>query len=439
MMWILIETTAILAEALLVARLMIRYFGYRCEKAKFLKSVLLFSVIFIIDCIGTFAIKSELIFVAGFIFATFLFSIIFLNGQIFEKILISAISYSLIYFVNLPILNIISIISGMTATELAVAQNTSRIICLFCTKVLYFIATQCILWFRKKETYKFKLNEWIIVVSVFLITLLIGLALHAISLQSNITDYVCFVVTVLLSVLDVIIFIFIRKINISSQKETERELLQLQLHQQQNEMQNLEHQYQEISILRHDYQNKISCIHTLLSQGEYDDARKYVENLLGNDFNKIHSHIQCSSSVINAVINEKFGIAEKNNIETSCRIVVVIPEYLEYDLSVLLANLLDNAIEACKMNQVNSQIIVTITETAGYFRVVVKNTLQKSVLTENHKLESRKPNKAKHGWGLKSVREIAKRHNGTVDIYERNLMFIVSTLLMKHSNSNMGD
>ena len=67
--------------------------------------------------------------------------------------------------------------------------------------------------------------------------------------------------------------------NISSQKETEKELLQMQLHKQQDELINLERQYQKISILRHDYYNKINCVNILLSDNKYCDAKKYVKEI----------------------------------------------------------------------------------------------------------------------------------------------------------------
>lgn len=439
MIWTLSELAAIFAEAFMITRFMVYYFGYKSQKASLYKSSLLFFCIFFFDCIGTFLIKNEFVFIAGFILSAFLFSIRFLNGHIFEKFLISSISYSLIYVVNLPVLNIISILSNISADELVEIQDSSRIICLFCTKLLYFFATQCVLWVRKKEPYRFRISEWIIVISALNITLIIGFIMYIITRQSAITNYMCLIVTILLSVLNVIIFIFIRKMNISSREKTEKELLRLQLQMQQDEMMILERQYKNICILRHDHHNKISCINTLLSEDKYSDAKKYIQRLLGTDAADIHSYIQSSSSVIDAVVNEKFDKAERKNIEVSCRITVKVPEYLEYDMSVLLANLLDNAIEACEKNTVPSQIILTIIRVAGYYKAVVKNTIQDSVLEKNQHLDSRKENKSEHGWGLKSVKEIAEKHEGMIDIYEKNGMFIVSVLLMKKDFSNMGD
>ena len=63
--------------------------------------------------------------------------------------------------------------------------------------------------------------------------------------------------------------------------------------------------------------------------------------------------------------------------------------------------------------------------------MIVKNTIEKSILRENIKLKTDKSNKQKHGWGLKSVYDIAEVHQGDVDIYEKNGMFVVNVLMMK--------
>lgn len=100
--------------------------------------------------------------------------------------------------------------------------------------------------------------------------------------------------------------------------------------------------------------------------------------------------------------------------------------------------LLDNAIEACAKEESPTQIMMLIKKTHGYYRIVVKNTIRESVLQKNRELKSDKENKALHGWGLRSVAEIAERHLGGLDIYEKNGMFVVSVLLANDEFGNLG-
>ena len=109
-------------------------------------------------------------------------------------------------------------------------------------QTVYFIATQIILTIRKKENYQFKINEWIIIASAFIITLTIGFSIYTLVIGNTLEEYIYVIIAVLLSLLDVIIFVFMGKINRVNQKEMEKQKLQTQLSHQQNEIEQLEHQ-----------------------------------------------------------------------------------------------------------------------------------------------------------------------------------------------------
>ena len=423
------EVIAILAESYLAAHLLIRYFGMKKEYVFWMKHMLFFILLSISDLLGTFVFSNENFLVLSCLSIEIIFAVIFLKGNCFEKVFMSITSYMLVYCINFPILALISKISNLEISEFMVSQDISRIVCLFITKILYFAAVQFILWMRKKEKHYFNLNEWIIIISVFLITLLIGLAMYIIMINDKISDYIYLASTLLLSLLDVIIFIFMRNMNVSSQKEREKELLHIQLAQQKDEMRKLEQQYQEISVLRHDFRNSIDCMARMIQQNKQEDALHYAEQLKKRKIGKLQTHIECSSSVINAVINSKFSDAQVNGIETSFKMVVQIPENLEFDISIILSNLLDNAIEACCKNEISSQIILAVSKFGAYYQLLIKNTIENSVLKNNKQLKTFKLEKNKHGLGLKSIRDIVEKRQGMLDIYEENGEFCVSVLL----------
>lgn len=429
MICMIAEIIAVLAESYLAAHLLIQYFGMKEERLFWLKHILFFVLLSISDLLGTFVIKNETFLVLSCLLIEIILAIIFLKGNYFEKIFVSITSYILVYCINFPTFALISKISNLDISELTVSESISRIVCLFITKLMYFAAIQFILWIRKKEKYYFNLNEWIIIVSVFLMTLLIGLAMYIIIINEGISDYIYLASTLLLSALDIIIFVFMRKMNISSKKEREKELLQVQLAQQQNEMRQLEQQYQEISVLRHDFRNSIDCIARMIQQNKQEDALNYAEQLKKRKIGKLQTHIECSSSVMNAVINSKFSDAQEYGIETSFRMVVQIPENLEFDISIILSNLLDNSIEACRHNEVQSQIILAVSKFGAYYQLLIKNTIENSVLQHNKHLKTIKSEKNEHGWGLKSIKDIVEKHQGMMDIYEENNEFCVSVLL----------
>lgn len=439
MIWQCTEILAVIVECMIVTRMLIQYFKFRSEDYRILKWLLLFSLLFATDMAGTFGIANETFLISSCLLIEIAFSTIFLKGNIFEKILISVINYVLVYFINLSVMSAISAITGIPMLQLQMSQNVERVVCLFITKILYFAVTQFILSFRKKEEYHFSRNEWIMILSAFMITLLIGISMYMITVGGKTTEYIYVAVTLLISCLDAVIFIFLRKMNRTSQIEKERDIMEIQLQRQQDEMQHLQQQYEEISILRHDFRNGIDCLCGMIEQGDCSGALAYAKRFKERKVNTILSQVQCSSTMLNAVVNAKFNDAQSKGIDTSLRLVVQIPHDLEFDLSIMLSNLLDNAIEACEKNPSNAQILLTISEEAGYYRLVVRNTIAASVLKKNQELKTEKANKKLHGWGLRSVTDLVSKRNGLIDFYEKEGMFYVDILLPIEENLHLGD
>lgn len=437
MSWIIAEIAAICAECFIVTRTMIRYFQLKTDSYKKIKWVTLFFLLFLVDTAGSFFIDNEFFQLSSCLAVEIGFAAIVLKGNIFEKCLLSIINYLLLYFINIPVLMLMGMIGGTTANQLSTAHDINRIVCLFITKLLYLAATQFVLWLKRKEEFNFKRNEWIIVVSTFMITLLIGFVSYIITIDNVLNEYSFLVITLLLSALDIVVFIFIRKMNLAACSEKEKELLAMELENRQHELKQLEQKYKEISILKHDFKNSIDCIKNLIMTEHYEEAIDYAEKLKERKINSIQPQILSSNSVINAVINSKFSEAQEKGIDTSLRLVVTIPKFLEFDLSILLSNLLDNAIEACTENSSSSQIILTISEIDGYYRVIIRNTIEKSVLQNNRDLKTNKSNLTEHGWGLKSVKDIVDKYDGMIDIYENENMFFVDILLAKTEKSHI--
>lgn len=431
MIWKTVEGLACIAECMILASFLIQYFSFQSNQNKKWKYCCLLVILASVDLVGTFILQHELVFMIGMIGACTGFAHIYLKGEFSENLLISIIGYLLFYFSSLPVLHIMGVLSGTTSTEIASAQDTRRVVCIFIAKVLYFAFTRLILRLCRKEKYEFTRDEWFIIISSFITSSLIALAMDTVTTYSFLSNYALVGTILLLSILDIIIFQFMRKLSVANHQKIEHQMLAVQLNQQQTETRRIEQQYQKISILQHDFQNQIDCICNLIRDQEYQKAIQYAEDLSEKNGVMVQSYIHCSSSVVNAVINEKISIAQENAIQCTCQIIVPIPECLEYDMSILLANLLDNAIEACQEEQENPRIILTISDVAAYYRINVKNTILQSVLQNNQDLHTQKSDQEHHGWGLKSVREIANTHNGSVDIYEKNDMFIVNVLLMK--------
>lgn len=117
------------------------------------------------------------------------------------------------------------------------------------------------------------------------------------------------------------------------------------------------------------------------------------------------------SGVVSAVINSKLTECKRNNIRLETEVSDCTDVFPEMDISILLSNLFDNAIEACmKMNE-GRCLSLRMNEHMGYVSILMKNSVNGSS-AGNLLLKTTKADKKNHGFGIKTICEIAEKYNG---------------------------
>ena len=426
----IIEISAVIAESFLALAFNVGYFKMKDNKYHHLKIIGGAAILSLWDYFGTLLVKSEFLAMSGFAAILFVFSILYLKNSTFEKFIIAVISCTLFYLINLPVLYVSSCLFNQTAHDITVAKGTERIVILFLTKMLYFVVTQIIVYFKQKRTFLFKSDEWILISLSFTITFIIAFFLYSLSIDLWNQLYVFIVIVALLIILDVIAFKFMIKINQKNKEQTENELLKLSLEQQSEMIEKIKIQYDNLSEMRHDYVHELSYIQGILDEKNYTKLEKYIKGKLSSEKLKGYNYIFTSNKIIDSVINYKFSVAEQKGISAVCTLTAEISESFEHDVSLILSNLLDNAIEASEqLKNIKPEIILKITEKSGYYSIMIKNRISNSILSNNQQLCTTKADKKHPGYGLKTVRLLAEAHNGMMDIYEKDGFFIVNIML----------
>ncbi len=430
MIWMIIEITAIVAESFLALAFNIEYFRMKDNKYYYLKIIVGTLILSLWDYFGTILVKIEFLAMSGFAFILFFFSLLYLKNSAFEKLIIAIISCTLFYFINLPVLYLFSYLFNQSAYDVTIAKGTERIVILFLTKMLDFVVTQLIIYFRQRQAFLFKRDEWILVSSSFIITFIIAFFLYSLSIDLWSQLNVFISIVVLLIALDVIAFKFMIKINQKNTKQLENELLKLSFEQQSEMIEKIKVQYDNLSEMRHNYVHELAYMQGVLDEKNYIKLEEYLKEKLSSEKIKGYNYIFTSNKVIDLVINYKFSIAEQKGISVVCTLTAEISEELEHDISIILSNLLDNAIEASeKLKDIKPEIILNISELSGYYSITIKNRIEKSVMSDNERLQTTKANKQHHGYGIRTVKMLADIHNGMTDIYEKDGFFIVNTML----------
>lgn len=196
----------------------------------------------------------------------------------------------------------------------------------------------------------------------------------------------------------------------------------------------------EIKKIRHDYKNHLITIKELLDQKEYPRLSSYIAGL-EESLSRTDSFIDAKNPVVSALLTYKRNVCRQNQIQFKYHLEYEDIPVAPIDLSILLGNLLDNAIESCmKAEPVSSRIIrFAMGCYNGRTTIVCSNPYKdlyprtKSSPGDTRYLTS-KSDKKNHGLGLMIISEITEKYNGTMDINTADNIFTI-TLCLKQPES----
>ncbi len=183
----------------------------------------------------------------------------------------------------------------------------------------------------------------------------------------------------------------------------------------------------------HDFNHHLKALRSLSAQGKGEEAAEYVDSLLSASYREMDlSH--SGNNVVDAIINCKAAEARAEHIDFCYTIETAVPSAIDpADLCAVLANQLDNAIDACKLipDQQERKIEVHIwqqTEKLFFFQVV--NTVSGDPFRADGRLVSTKRDTTRpHGLGIRSIRDTAEKYQGTLKNAYENGRFISTVFL----------
>ncbi len=205
---------------------------------------------------------------------------------------------------------------------------------------------------------------------------------------------------------------------LSRQREMELEIAQLKQDRSEileRDYQGLRRTYESNAKLYHDLHNHIEAIYQCLTQGNIQEAIRYCEDLR-TPVREISQTVWTGDKALDYLISSKMSLAEQEQIKTKVNI-----EYphntniRSVDLTTILGNLLDNALEAAETAPDKLRFLnLTIRRINAMLIIKVENGYSNAPAENGGELETSKEDKASHGWGLKSVQTAADRYDGTI-------------------------
>ncbi len=212
-------------------------------------------------------------------------------------------------------------------------------------------------------------------------------------------------------------------------KLTDRRISLYQSDLMEKHCQEVENMYRQTRGWRHDYHNHIQTMKAYLIMGNLDKLASYL-NELDTDLTAVDTVIKTGNIMIDAMLNSKISLAKSRGITVDAKAIV--PKNLsvsEIDLSLIIGNLMDNAMEACMKTEKNKRFIrVYIDILKGQLYIYVMNSTS-GKLKKSGKLYLSTKNQKYHGFGLMRMDKVVDRYQGYVDRQDEEDVFVTEIML----------
>ena len=183
--------------------------------------------------------------------------------------------------------------------------------------------------------------------------------------------------------------------------------------------------------IRHDLKNHMLTIRSMIIDGRSKNAESYIDNILEQTASRV-VHFHTGNRLLDTLLEEKLGDAEKNDIQLSVVLDFSKGSYIDdFDLCVIMGNALDNAIESCirVQNKEDRYINITGGERANQLIVSIANSRSSELRMAGRHLLTTKADAENHGFGLDNIRDAVEKYGGTIGIDSKNEKKFVLTLL----------
>ena len=157
-------------------------------------------------------------------------------------------------------------------------------------------------------------------------------------------------------------------------------------------------------------------------------ALKCLQDIIGKM--EIIDVLSTSNMYLNYLINSKVEKIKSLNIDLTCDFKNTLDFLNLFELTTILGNLIDNAIEAQKYVENKRFIKLSTRKKADMVRLSIENSCNiEEIHMDNQKLITSKEDKENHGIGFQRVCEVVKEKNGIITRTVNHKIFIVEIVL----------
>ena len=364
---------------------------------------------------------------------TLIYAILILQKSKIKTFFVVLSGYVWVLSINVFVATFISNISSSELSDIYSKHIFERFMLILIAQLLVTYVYRVTLKLFKKTDVKLQSQECVLIVIIFSISFVVIMLNHFVQLNYNVAEqhHKWLLLSNLgIIIINIVCYFMVIRLSKANSAKFEYELQMIDLNYKKQYAENIKSQHEEIRRIRHDMKQSYQVLQQFVVENKFNELAEYLPQIC-EQINKISSAVDTNHSIINAILNTKLSFAKSQGIKTLCSSVKQIhaEKIEEIDLCHLIGNMMDNAIEATLkiFSKKTKYVEVSITERNAMILITVRNSYEDVLIDEG--LNTSKDNKANHGFGIKTIRKIAKKYQGSADFYIEGDLFCCSVML----------
>lgn len=260
---------------------------------------------------------------------------------------------------------------------------------------------------RNREGYPLQYHIQLLTVPLITFLILSLLRMHSFYETEHIDSYILLII--LLAIMNVVNYVQIEWSARFLHDRQQIKEMQLQFNYQRQKYDQLSESYRSGRRFLHDTKKHYFVMQKYLQEKQYDKLEEYIKKSFG-DLENHYAKYNTGNLVIDSFMTSFDHMSEQKGIQFEAILhadVNRIPVE-DYDLCVILGNLLDNALAACEKAPSKDRFIRILLETTkkDLFVIEEENTMNSNITS------TRSETDLEHGYGLLNIRQTVDKYHG---------------------------
>lgn len=385
----------------------------------------------IVYSIPSFSIVKTMICV----FAVYIGCSVLYKEKSYVKSMFSITLIYIFHIIDIVTGNIMSVVMDKEILNIFYNDFSCRLIVCLIIKLINIITVILLYKAFKRSGLDLSKQIWILFNVVMLVFLLITTAfitLYPNQDSSREFEIMCMGISFSFLAMSIIVVYFFTYICSSFKQSKRLYLLQTSYEAMEERLSVQAQNTKKLQKTRHDIKNHLANVKNLIAKKDIDYAQQLLNEIIGQTENISVGISQTSgNSIIDAIVAYKATVCYNKEINIEYFLEELPELFIDLiDISSVISNLLDNAVEAAEKTE-NPHIIIKILMCRKYLTIFVKNSYNENFqpIIENGNLITTKSDNSMHGYGMQIINEIALKYDGNCQMQLDESYFITNVLL----------